>query len=308
MTDKLRLLLVEDNPDDAELLLREIRKSGEFDPHSKTAFDKTSFIQAFCEQHWDIIICDYHLIGITAEDIIGILDDYSSNIPIVIISGSMSETQQSATPQSYLSKDRLSRIIPVIKRELQRVKQQEEILYSWGRAIDLKDHNTAGHTTRVTQLTEQLAIKLGLCWADVCSAKLGAYLHDVGKIMVPDEVLLKNGKLTMEEMEVMKNHTTYAYQMLKPMRFLRRAVEIPYCHHERWDGTGYPRGLKAHDIPLLARIFSVVDNYDAMTSERPYRGPLSEEFTLTFIYLNAGKLFDPDIVTVFINMMKNRSK
>lgn len=307
MTTSLKVLLVEDNANDADLVLLHIKRSGEFtDVYSEVAWDLNGFIRLLCDKEWDIIICDYHLIGITAVDIIKVLDDYSSNIPIVVYSGSMSAFDEEQTPQPYFSKDDLHRIVPIIKRELEQVRGQEEIVKSWGTAIELKDRHTAGHTERVTRLSVELALKLQLCWPDVNNMRLGAYLHDVGKILVPDAILLKNGKLTEEEMQEMKNHTIYAYKLLRSLKFLKKAIDVPYCHHERWDGTGYPQGLKGREIPLLARIFSVVDNYDAMTTLRPYRGPLSVEFTLTYIYSNSERLFDPSVVNAFIEMMKEK--
>lgn len=306
MTTSLNLLLVEDNEDDAALIIREVARSGEFDLYTRIANNMSSFTSLLCNESWDIILCDYQLIGITAEDVIKVLESYSSNIPVIVISGSLSEELQAATSQSYLSKDHMVRLIPIIKRELKQAETYEQILKSWGVAVELKDHHTAGHTLRVTGLAVDLSKRLGLCYPDICSVRIGSYLHDVGKIMVPDDILLKEGRLTQQEMTEMKRHTIYAFQMLRPMKFLRKAIEVPYYHHELWDGSGYPVGLKGLDIPLIARIFTVVDCYDAMTSDRPYRKALSVEFTLTFIYTNAGKMFDPDIVREFIGMMKER--
>lgn len=306
MADDLKLLIVEDNEDDAWLLLREITRSGDFDVKSKVAESKETFERLLCDESWDVIICDYNLVGITADDIVRILDSYSSNIPVIIISGSMTKEMMAHTRQAYLSKDNLSRVIPLIHRELNQVKSYHDVLLSWGTAIELKDQHTSGHTMRVTQLSIDLAVALKLCWPHICSVRIGAYLHDVGKIMVRDEVLLKPGKLNAEEMEEMKRHTLYGYQLLKPMHFMRKAIDIPRNHHERWDGTGYPDRLMGEDIPLFARIFAVPDNYDALTSDRPYRKALSSDFALKFISENAGKMFDPVIVDVFIKMMEEK--
>lgn len=289
MVDKLRLLLVEDNPDNANTILKEIEMSGEFQVESRVVFDRAHFILLLCNEEWDIIVCTYHYQDVMAKDIVEVLDEFASAIPVIVIS----ETQ-------------ISHIVPVIKRELMAIKNHEELVHSWGKAVEIKDANTSGHTIRVTKMAVDLAKEMKLCWPDIINIKLGAYLHDVGKIMIPDHILLKKGKLTKNETKQMQGHPAYAYQILRSIPFLKKAIEIPYCHHEHWDGSGYPRGLSGLDIPLSARIFSVVDGFDAMTSTRPYRGPLSIEFTLTFIYMNANQLYDPGVVTTFIDMMKLR--
>lgn len=308
MTPKLRVLLVEDFPDDAELLLRELERTGEYKVQSSVAIDKPTFERLLCDQHWDVIICDYHLIGITAADLILVLEEYGSTIPFIVVSGSMTQEQEQTTNRPYLLKSNLGRLLPVIRHELDQVRAYEQIILSWGRAIELKDRDTSGHTQRVMQLAVDLAQQLRLCWPDICNVKYGAYLHDIGKILVSDEILQKPGRLNAEELAEMRLHPVHAYQILKPMKFLRKAMEVAYCHHELWDGGGYPQGLRGTDIPILARIFTVADNYDAMTSDRSYRKALSTEFTLTFIYQNSGKMFDPDIVAAFMTMMKARLK
>lgn len=132
----------------------------------------------------------------------------------------------------------------------------------------------------------------------------GALLHDIGKLGIPDSILLKPGRLTEEEWEEMKRHPEYAHEMLSGIEFLRPALEIPYCHHERWDGKGYPRGLKGEEIPLAARIFAVVDAWDAMRSDRPYRGALTREEALEEIRKGAGIQFDPRVVEAFLELSR----
>jgi HD-GYP domain-containing protein (c-di-GMP phosphodiesterase class II) len=128
----------------------------------------------------------------------------------------------------------------------------------------------------------------------------GALLHDIGKMGVPDQILLKPGKLTEEEWEIMSKHPVYAYDMLRRIPYLHRALEIPYSHHEKWDGTGYPRGLSGNQIPLVARVFSVIDVWDALTSNRPYRPGWSKEKAIEYIREQSGKHFDPKVVEVFL--------
>jgi putative nucleotidyltransferase with HDIG domain len=164
---------------------------------------------------------------------------------------------------------------------------------------------TEGHTLRVTGMTVQLAQELGVSGEELIHIRRGALLHDIGKMGVPDRILLKPGELDEQEWEVMKRHTDYANKMLWPIEFLRPALDIPYCHHERWDGSGYPRQLKAEQIPLSARLFSVADVWDALTSNRPYREAWTEYEALEYIKSQAGKHFDPQVVEVFF-ILRNK--
>ncbi len=168
----------------------------------------------------------------------------------------------------------------------------------WSRALDLRDEETEGHTLRVTDVTMQLARNFGLGEAQLAQVRWGALLHDIGKMGVADRILLKPGPLTEEEWAVMKRHPVLAYEMLSPIRYLRSALDIPYSHHEKWDGTGYPQGLKGEGIPLTARIFAVVDVWDALRSDRPYRPAWPEEKVIEHIRSLAGTHFDPQVVKV----------
>src|SRR5262249_5147095 len=141
----------------------------------------------------------------------------------------------------------------------------------WSRALDLRDKETEGHSQRVTHLTLRLAADMGLPAAEQLPIRWGALLHDIGKMGIPDHILLKPGPLTDSAWEIIRRHPTYAYALLSPIAYLRAAIDIPYCHHEKWDGSGYPRGLSGEQIPLAARLFAVVDVWDALRSDRPYR-------------------------------------
>jgi PAS domain S-box-containing protein len=176
----------------------------------------------------------------------------------------------------------------------------EATLEGWARALELRDFETKGHCTRVTDLTLQLARALGVEEQDLPHIYRGALLHDIGKIAVPDAILFKAGPLTPEEWVVMRQHPIYAHELLTPIAYLRPAVDIPFCHHERWDGSGYPMGLKGEDIPLAARIFMVVDVWDALGSDRPYRRAWPPDKIKAYLRDEAGKQFDPQIVKVFL--------
>jgi HD-GYP domain-containing protein (c-di-GMP phosphodiesterase class II) len=176
-------------------------------------------------------------------------------------------------------------------------------LEGWSMALELRDRETEGHAQRVAEMTLLLAHALGLKDQELIHVWRGALLHDIGKMGVPDSILLKQGRLTQEEWEVMRRHPVYAYEMLWPIDYLRPAVDIPYAHHERWNGTGYPRGLSGEDIPLPARIFAVIDVWDAMRSDRPYRAALSQEDVCQFIWENSGVHFDPVVVDAFFKVV-----
>ncbi|WP_038057430.1 PAS domain S-box protein [Thermus amyloliquefaciens] len=176
-------------------------------------------------------------------------------------------------------------------------------LWGWAKAVELRDQETAGHTERVTALTLRLSRALGVPEEDLDDIRRGAILHDVGKLGIPDAILLKPEPLTEEEQAIMKKHPVYAYEWLSGIPFLKKALEIPYGHHERWDGSGYPRGLKGLEIPLSARIFAVVDVYDALTSDRPYRKAWPRDKALAYIEEQGGKQFDPEVVAAFLGLM-----
>jgi response regulator RpfG family c-di-GMP phosphodiesterase/putative methionine-R-sulfoxide reductase with GAF domain len=176
----------------------------------------------------------------------------------------------------------------------------------WSRALDMRDHETEGHTERVTEMTLRLAEVMGLKPESMVHIRRGALLHDIGKMGISDSILLKTGPLDEEKWKIMRMHPVYAYELLSPIAYLKPALDIPYCHHEKWDGTGYPRGLKGEQIPLAARIFAVVDVYDALRSDRPYRAAWPEDKVRQYIRDQSGKHFDPQIVELFMDFLENR--
>jgi HD-GYP domain-containing protein (c-di-GMP phosphodiesterase class II) len=192
--------------------------------------------------------------------------------------------------------------------DLQRTNAELSLAYDstlagWSKALDLRDKETEGHTQRVVEDTVRLARAMGVPDSDLANVRRGALLHDIGKMGIPDVILHKPGPLTGEEWEVMRQHPVHAHDMLSPINYLRPAISIPYCHHEKWDGSGYPRGLQGEQIPLAARIFAVVDVFDALTSNRPYRPAWEKEKAIEYICEQAGKHFDPAVVEVFLKMV-----
>jgi PAS domain S-box-containing protein/putative nucleotidyltransferase with HDIG domain len=179
----------------------------------------------------------------------------------------------------------------------------ETAIEGWSQAMDLRDKETEGHTRRVTEMTLSLARSLGVPEKDLVHIRRGALLHDIGKLGVPDHILLKPGPLTDDEWVLMKQHPVNAYRMLSQNAFLQPALDIPYCHHEKWDGSGYPRELQGIDIPLAARIFAVVDVWDALTSHRPYRPAWTPEKALDYIREQSGQHFDPQVAAAFFDFV-----
>lgn len=174
----------------------------------------------------------------------------------------------------------------------------DSMIEGWSHALDLRDHILEGHSRRVTEITIKLARMMGLSENELAHVRRGALLHDVGKIGIPDSILFKPGPLTADEWEIMRQHPKYAYELLYPIPYLHTVLDIPYCHHEKWDGSGYPRGIKGEEIPVAARIFATADVFDALTCDRPYRPAWSKGKALEYIYENTGSHFDPEVIKV----------
>jgi putative nucleotidyltransferase with HDIG domain len=197
--------------------------------------------------------------------------------------------------------------------ELQRSNIDLRVAYDatiegWSKALDLRDNETENHTLRVMEMSLQLAERMGIKNEDLIHIKRGALLHDIGKMGVPDHILHKPGPLTDEEWVIMRRHPQFAYEMLSPISYLHRALDIPGCHHEKWDGSGYPRGLKGEQIPLAARLFAIVDVWDALRSDRPYRKAWPDEKVMDYIKEESGKHFDPQVVSVFLHLIQSNHR
>ncbi|MBI5352096.1 MAG: HD domain-containing protein [Chloroflexi bacterium] len=184
----------------------------------------------------------------------------------------------------------------------------DNTLEGWAKALELRDKETEGHSERVMELTIQLATKMGIHGEALVNVRRGALLHDIGKMGIPDAILHKKGSLSEEEMIIIRHHPQFAYDMLKEIDYLKVALEIPFCHHEKWDGTGYPRGLKGEEIPIVARIFAIVDVWDAMTHDRPYRKAIPHEKVISYLTNQSGQYFDPNVVDEFISILNTPNK
>jgi PAS domain S-box-containing protein/putative nucleotidyltransferase with HDIG domain len=204
--------------------------------------------------------------------------------------------------QAAIAIDNAQLFIDLQLANLELTHAYDATLEGWSHALDLRDHETEGHTQRVAEMALRLARAVKIPEAEMIHIRRGALLHDIGKMGVPDRILLKPGPLDNAELIEMRRHPDYAFQMLSPIGYLRPALDIPYCHHEKWDGTGYPRGLKGEQIPLSARVFSVVDVWDALNSDRPYRLGWPPAQVREYIHSLSGLHFDPQIVDIFLGM------
>ena len=175
-------------------------------------------------------------------------------------------------------------------------------------ALELRDQETEGHTQRVAELTLELAELMGYEAEALLHIRRGALLHDIGKMGIPDSILLKPGALSSEEWEVMHRHPEFAYQLLWPIEYLRPAIPIPYSHHEWWNGEGYPQGLSEEEIPFPARIFAVIDVWDAMRSNRPYRPAIGESEVREYLLVSRGVHFDGQVVDAFFELLHQKGR
>jgi len=328
----LRVLIVEDSADDAELLVRELQRGG-YGPVCERVDTAEAMQAALAQQTWDLVVSDHSMLQFDSLAALNVLMKASgTDIPFIIVSGTIGEElavqAMKAGASDYLVKGRLARLIPVVGRELADARERrarraaeqalrdrerqavlelavayEATLEGWARALDLRDRETEGHSRRVTDLTVRLARMMGVSEADCVHIRRGALLHDIGKMGIPDSILLKPSPLSPEEWDIMRRHPAYARELLSPVEYLRPALDIPYCHHEKWDGTGYPRGLKGEGIPLAARIFAAVDIWDAVRSDRPYRPAWPDQQAREHLASLAGAHLDPKVATVFLELL-----
>jgi putative nucleotidyltransferase with HDIG domain len=228
----------------------------------------------------------------------GVLEMYSRK-PIVP-SKEWGELLEALAAQAALTIDNAKLFNDLQQSNIELSMAYDATIEGWSLALDLRDHETEGHTRRVTEWTVRLARVAGLPETDVMHIRRGAILHDIGKMGIPDSILAKPGPLNEEERKKIQEHPQLAFDMLHPIEFLRPALDIPWCHHEKWDGSGYPRGLKGEEIPYAARLFAVADVWDALTNDRHYRKAWSEEQALEYLRNERGKHFDPHALDLFL--------
>jgi putative two-component system response regulator len=318
MTEDLKLLLIEDNYDDELIILRALKQAGYTLTHQRVETEAALQV-ALMTRDWDIVICDYRMPRLNVYRAMELLKASGQDMPLIVFSGAVQEDAAiellKAGASDFVTKDRMPRLVLAIRRELRQQNERarhrldlelayEQTMLAWGKALELRDHHTQGHTLRVTDLALRLARIYEFSGQAFKDMYRGALLHDVGKMGVPDMILTKRDAFTLEERKVMEMHPVLAYEMLAPIEFLQGALDIPYCHHEKWNGKGYPRGLMGTDIPLPARIFSVVDVYDALTSDRPYRASWPKEKAIDHLVEEKNKSFDPQAVDRFVEIVK----
>jgi putative nucleotidyltransferase with HDIG domain len=184
----------------------------------------------------------------------------------------------------------------------------DKTIEGWVKALELRDRETLGHTLRAASLTLELARRMNIDERELENIHRGVLLHDIGKMGIPDHILLKPGPLTLGERKIIEEHPSLAREMLEQIEFLRPCIDIPYCHHERWDGSGYPNGLAGEEIPMAARLFAIIDVWDALTSDRTYRSAWSPQEALHYLKEQAGKAFDPRVVRDFVSLMEEDAR
>jgi len=247
------------------------------------------------------LFCYYGAPLIVQDKVIGVLEFI--NASPFNLDAEWIETLEALVTQTAIAIDSVTLLCDLKQSNADLSQAYDTTLEGWSHAMDLRDKETEGHTQRVTAMSVRLANVMGMGEVEQLQIRRGALLHDMGKMGIPDSILLKPGPLTDEEWVIMRKHPMYAYEMLSPIGYLRPALNIPYCHHEKWDGSGYPRGLKGEEIPLAARIFAIADVWDALTSDRPYRSAWSTEKTCQHIQEQSGSHFDPQVTAIFVKML-----
>jgi len=320
------VLIVDDEYAGRETLQSVLEGEGyilEMAENGTQAIERAKFLQP------DVILLDVMMPGMDGFEVCRRIrnDPLVAEIPIIILTAlddreSMITALKSGA-DDFISKPfdryelrarligitRLNRYHKLVQERAKLVEANKQLLAAyeatiegWSHAMDLRDRETEGHSRRVAELTVQLAKVYGMSEDELLHIHRGALLHDMGKIGIPDSILHKPDKLTDEEWGIMRKHPQIAYDMLHPIEYLRPALDIPFSHHEKWDGTGYPRGLKGEQIPLPARLFAVVDVWDALKSDRPYRPAWQKEDISAYMQDQAGKHFDPQAIDLFFQL------
>lgn len=315
----LRILLIEDDPEDEILIKRSLERRGGYQVVIKRVETESEMVIALYSESWDVVLCDYLLPAFSARKALELARETLGDIPFIFVSGYEDEgtalEMLKIGANDFIYKKSLERLGLAVKRELiqagDRLEGRIEIernyaltIKAWGIALERRDVYTKDHTTRVTDMTLIAARALGVSSAQFRDIHYGALLHDIGKMGIRDAILFKEGPLDDSELAIMQKHPEIAREMLSPIPFFKRAINIPYCHHEKWDGSGYPQGLAGEEIPFEARLFSIADVFDALTHDRPYRKAWERNRTLEYILEEKGKSFDPALVDKFIEVIK----
>lgn len=330
-----RALIVDDEPAIRELLIEKLRAEG-YDCHACASGEEG--LDVLRRERFDVILSDLRMPKISGLDFLERTRAECPHAAFILVTGEhdirvgieamkngasdyvvkpfqleeVFRRVSSALNKKILEneveqyRERLEQMVEERTEQLQRALRRIEETYdqtleALGAALDLRDASTAGHSNRVTRYAVEIAQTMGLSADQLHELTRGAYLHDIGKIGIPDGILLKDGPLSRQEQEVMRSHVAIGYQLVKRIRFLAPAAEIVLAHQERYDGAGYPLGLRGGDIPLGARIFAVADTFDAMTSDRPYRKAMPAEVAVEEIRREAGRQFDPEVVRAFLS-------
>jgi putative nucleotidyltransferase with HDIG domain len=309
-----KILIVDDDP----MLLMAVSRLLEREGHQVFVADHGSRGIELCREHtFDLILLDYYMPGMTGEDVVKEIRTFNKDVRIILQTGQANRPARQLLReleiQGYHDKSEgpeklLMWVDTALKmaEEIRKRRDLEGSLQALGIALEYRDFESKGHTESVVKLSSQLGSVLGLDEQQLEYLRYGAYLHDLGKLAVPDHILLKPGKLTLEEFEHMKEHSSKGYEMARRIAGLAPAVlGVIRHHHERFDGTGYPDKLLGEEIPLLARVFSICDVYDALLSRRVYKDAWTTENALTEIRTQQGKQFDPTVATAFLDMMGN---
>jgi putative nucleotidyltransferase with HDIG domain len=314
---RLLMLLIEDSREDEDLIVDALKRAGFLLTHQRVETESAMQV-ALLESSWDVIVCDYRMPRFTPHRALELLRASGQDVPLIVFSGTVQEDVAvellKAGASDFITKDRMPRLILAVLRELQAKQNRaqnrlemeiayEQTIMAWGKALELRDIYTQGHTERTTDLALRLARAFELGGEDFKSIYRGALLHDVGKMGVPDAVLLKRDVLSEEERQIIEMHPTLACEMLANIPFLKDALDIPCSHHEKWNGTGYPLGLMGNNIPFAARLFAVVDVYDALSNDRPYRASWEKAKVIAYLLEERNKSFDPEVVDTFVEMV-----
>jgi len=331
-----RVLIVDDEISTRKLLVAMLREAG---VRCKTAACADEGLNVLETESVDAVLSDLQMPGISGMQFLAQVRPRYSHLAFLMITGvddiqvgieAMKKGADDylvkplqievvmASLERALEKKRLQQEVENYRRHLEEMvgertqqlrsallqieRSYEDTLEALGAAIDLRDSETAGHSRRVAMYSTKIAKELDVAEHELKTIIRGAWLHDIGKLATPDAILLKPGALTQEEWRIMQRHAEIGYDLVKRIPFLAQAAEIILSHHERWDGSGYPRGLKARDIPLGARVFAVADTVDAMTSDRPYRSALSFEETEEEIRRGSGSRYDSQVANVFLRV------